>query len=218
MDIIMREHHEVNSICYQKMQGVEDAIGMAMSYMNPDDKAYLELAEALRFISEYKEYLENTEVEYRYTIKEALIKYMNENTALKAENDTLKSLIKDMKDSEEEHENELVSLVENTQAIASTLAEHIVDYVNRVDSAVGVIAAKEVLVNKPKLTGKDASAYKNTGVSDEHIISLYQSGKSIKEIAEEIGLTENGLRIRLKKAGVFEDRRKKSNRVIETST
>lgn len=218
MSIIMREHHEVNNICYQKMQGVEDTIGRAMFYMHPEDKSYVALDEALVLIHEYKEYLESTEDEYRYTIKEALIRYMNENTALKAENDALKAVIKDMRDvlvtanRAEEREQELVELVSNTQKIARVLAANIVEYNGRIDAAVGVIAAKEVIVNKPKLTGKEAPAYKETGVSDDNIISLYKSGKSIKEIAEAIGLTENGLRVRLKKAGVFEDRRRRKNK------
>ena len=108
------------------------------------------------------------------------------------------------------------SAVEKNEALLENISEHMRVFNSRVDEAVGQIACKEYLKSDEykhrDRKGANASCYR-TDVKNEDIIEKYQSGMSIKQLAESYSMTENGMRRRLKELGVWEDRRFTANKV-----
>lgn len=123
--------------------------------------------------------------------------------ALKEENNNLKKQI-------EANNNQMAGIVHGYEVLVKSLNKQMQSFNNRVDSAVNQIACKEYMQSEEYKSrdrkGTNASAYRQD-IDNETLKEKYQSNCSVKLLAEEYGMTENGMRSRLKSLGVWEDRR-----------
>ena len=167
------------------------------------------IASAFHFLDEYIDLMNSIDKEFKTDVLDDL-------EAVKRQKNQLEGKVSALQEENQLLKKSLESAVEKNEALLEKISEHMRVFNSRVDEAVGQIACKEYLKSDEykhrDRKGANASCYR-TDVKNEDIIEKYQSGMSIKQLAESYSMTENGMRRRLKELGVWEDRRFTANKV-----
>lgn len=175
------------------------------------EKELADVADSLCLIDDYTNYLRDTDKEYKTDVLDELDKLKSENIQLREKVETLKY----QRDTLLNSYNTLVDysgLLKQTKKTIDTFNAHMEQYKEDVDSAKKQIALKKYIgsdeFKERDFKGEKAHRYRQD-VKNDDIIAKYNSGLSVKEIAQTYGMTETGMRLRLQNIGVWEDRRKK---------
>lgn len=130
--------------------------------------------------------------------------------ALREENNSLKKQL-------EANNSQMTGIVRGYEVLLRKLNQQMESFNSRVNSAVNQIACKEYMQSEGYKSkdrkGANASAYRQD-IDVEELKKEYQSGRSVKQLAQKYNMTENGMRSRLKSLGVWEDRRSNKNKKI----
>lgn len=104
----------------------------------------------------------------------------------------------------------MVQVVENNPQCSTEqmqeLAEEIHRVLNLVENNSKVIATAEIMKRTRKEHAAEANPNFKSYAPNDYIKELYKAGMSCKEIALRFGMTENGIRERLKKLKVYQPR------------
>lgn len=203
----MTNIHEVMSSIYTDMDKRLKSLRDNGKKNTALEKQLLEVADAVCLIQDYKEMLMSTDKEYKTDVLEELETAKEEKARLEERVAILEQENKALKEQSQANNKELI---DNYHSLLSSLNENMAKFNSRVDDAVKQIACKEYLSSDEfkhrDRKGDKAPRYRQD-INNDDIINKYNQGISVKQIAETYGMTENGMRLRLKDLGVWKDRR-----------
>lgn len=172
-------------------------------------KARLELdlarmAEAVRYIEEYKQWFKNISLEYKDSILEEEERLKKENSELR---ETVRQLAKRIETLEREKEfkekEELNRTVRQLEELNERHERQIECLFRIIDGQINNIALKEYMKSDEFKSrdriGDKAPRYRRD-IDKEEIIELYQKGWTIKQLAEKFNCSYNTISSRLKSA------------------
>lgn len=107
-----------------------------------------------------------------------------------------------------EEKNDIINklMLQVVEKNPQALIEEIHRVINLVESNSKVIATAETMKRKGKELTAEANPHFKTYAPSDYIKELYNAGMSCKEIASRFGMTENGVRERLKRLKVYKPR------------
>ena len=163
---------------------------------------------AVSVINEYTDLMKGIDDEYKTDVLDKMEAMEQERIQL---TERIKLLEKENIDLKAQLKQKDQSLFDISHTIAK-FNDSMEIFNNRVNSAVNQIACKEYM-QSDEFKNKDRKGVKapryRQDVDNDAIIAKYESGTSVKKLAEQYKMTENGMRFRLKELGVWKDRRYK---------
>ena len=206
---------------YSALQDVQESLNEPYKYLDTLNKVYkdkgkpstkvesclTDIASAVATVSEYTDLMRGIDDEYKTEVLDKMEAMEQERIQL---TERIKLLEKEKADLKEELKRKDQSLLDISHTIAK-FNDSMEIFNTRVNSAVNQIACKEYMQSdefKKDRNGVKAPRYRQD-VDNDAIIAKYESGTSVKKLAEQYKMTENGMRFRLKELGVWKDRRYK---------
>ena len=207
---------------YSALQGVQKSLNEPYQYFDNLNRIYknqgkpttkveaclTKIACAVSVINEYTDLMRGIDDEYKTEVLDKMEAMEQERIQL---TERIKLLEKEKADLKEELKKKDQSLLDISHTIAK-FNDSMEIFNTRVNSAVNQIACKEYM-QSDEFKNKDRKGVKapryRQDVDNDAIIAKYESGTSVKKLAEQYKMTENGMRFRLKELGVWKDRRYK---------
>ena len=207
---------------YSALQEVQESLNGPYQYLDNLNRIYkdkgkpstkiesclTDIASAVSVVSEYTDLMRGIDDEYKMEVLDKMEAMEQERIQL---TERIKLLEKEKDDLKEELKKKDQSLLDISHIIAK-FNDSMEIFNNRVNSAVNQIACKEYM-QSDEFKNKDRKGVKapryRQDVDNDAIIAKYESGTSVKKLAEQYKMTENGIRLRLKELGVWKDRRYK---------
>lgn len=207
---------------YSALQDVQESLNGPYKYLNNLNNIYknngkpstkleaclTDIASAVSTVSEYTDLMRGIDDEYKTEVLDKMEAMEQERIQL---TERIRLLEKEKADLKEELKRKDQSLLDISHTIAK-FNDSMEIFNTRVNSAVNQIACKEYM-QSDEFKNKDRKGVKapryRQDVDNDAIIAKYESGTSVKKLAEQYKMTENGMRFRLKELGVWKDRRYK---------
>ena len=207
---------------YSALQDVQESLNGPYKYLDNLNSIYkgkgkpstkleaclTDIASAVSTVSEYTDLMRGIDDEYKMEVLDKMEAMEQERIQL---TERIRLLEKEKADLKEELKKKDQSLLDISHTIAK-FNDSMEIFNTRVNSAVNQIACKEYM-QSDEFKNKDRKGVKapryRQDVDNDAIIAKYESGTSVKKLAEQYKMTENGMRFRLKELGVWKDRRYK---------
>lgn len=207
---------------YSALQEVQESLNEPYLYFDTLNRVYKDkgkpttkveacltkIACAVSVINEYTDLMKDIDDEYKTEVLDKMEAMEKERIQL---TERIRLLEKEKADLKEELKKKDQSLLDISHTIAK-FNDSMELFNTRVNSAVNQIACKEYM-QSDEFKNKDRKGVKapryRQDVDNDAIIAKYESGTSVKNLAEQYKMTENGMRLRLKELGVWKDRRYK---------
>lgn len=207
---VLDDIHETIGSVYEDISERQKQEGISEEEKAVNKRDLYYLADAFSKIEVYLDLMKGIDEEYKTEV-------LDELDAVKSLNSKLNGRIAVLEEENNLLRERLNAVFDENATLLKEINEHMRVFNSRVDEAVGQIACKE-FISSEEYKHRDRKGAKaprfRRDVKDEDIVKQYQSGVSIRELAENYNMTENGMRLRLKELGVWEDRRFSANKKI----
>lgn len=211
---------------YSALQDVQESLNEPYKYLDNLNSIYknkgkpstklesclTDIASAVSTVSEYTDLMRGIDDEYKTEVLDKMEAMEQERIQLTERIKLLEKENIDLKAQLSQSKNSLLDITNRYQNTVDKFNNNMEIFNSKVLKATDSIAMNsymklEEYKNKDR-KGVKAPRYRQD-VDNDAIIAKYKSGTSIKELAEQYKMTENGMRLRLKELGVWKDRRYK---------
>lgn len=211
---------------YSALQDVQESLNEPYKYLDTINKIYkdkgkpstklesclTDIASAVSTISEYTDLMRGIDDEYKMEVLDKMEAMEQERIQLTERIKLLEKENIDLKAQLSQSKNSLLDITNRYQNTVDKFNNNMEIFNSKVLKATDSIAMNSYMKSE-EYKNKDRKGVKapryRQDVDNDAIIAKYKSGTSIKELAEQYKMTENGMRLRLKELGVWRDRRYK---------
>lgn len=211
---------------YSALQDVQESLNEPYKYLDNLNSIYknkgkpstklesclTDIASAVSTVSEYTDLMRGIDDEYKTEVLDKMEAMEQERIQLTERIRLLEKENIDLKAELSQSKNSLLDITNRYQNTVDKFNNNMEIFNSKVLKATDSIAMNSYMKSE-EYKNKDRKGVKapryRQDVDNDAIIAKYKSGTSIKELAEQYKMTENGMRLRLKELGVWRDRRYK---------
>lgn len=170
-------------------------------------------------VQKYKEVIQEIASDYKTEVLDKMNAMEKENIQMAEKIKLQEAELARLRSEVESKDKKMIELVDRYNNLAGG-NQKVIDNLNQsfgkinrsISNAVKQIALKEY-IQSDEYKNRDRKGAKSPryrqDIDNNVLANKYKSGVSIKALAEEYNMTENGMRMRLKELGIWEDRRYK---------
>ena len=211
---------------YSALQGVQKSLNEPYQYLDTLNRVYkdkgkpttkveaclTDMVRAVSVINEYTELMKGIDDEYKTDVLDKMEAMEQERIQLTERIRLLEKENIDLKAQLSQSKNSLLDITNRYQNTVDKFNNNMEIFNSKVLKATDSIAMNSYMKSE-EYKNKDRKGVKapryRQDVDNDAIIAKYESGTSVKNLAEQYKMTENGMRFRLKELGVWKDRRYK---------
>lgn len=211
---------------YSALQDVQESLNEPYQYFDTLNRVYKDkgkpttkveacltkIACAVSVINEYTDLMKDIDDEYKTEVLDKMEAMEQERIQLTERIRLLEKENTDLKAELSQSKNSLLDITNRYQNTVDKFNNNMEIFNSKVLKATDSIAMNSYMKSE-EYKNKDRKGVKapryRQDVDNDAIIAKYESGTSVKNLAEQYKMTENGMRFRLKELGVWKDRRYK---------